>query len=79
MSLEKEFKYYVDHQDELVKKYNGKFIVIHGENVLGAFGSDLEAYTEAKKKYDVGTFLIQKVDPGQTSYTQSFHSRVAFQ
>jgi hypothetical protein len=24
--LEKEFKYYVDHQDELVKKYNGKCV-----------------------------------------------------
>jgi len=26
--LEKEFKYYLDNQDKLVEKYNGKFIVI---------------------------------------------------
>ena len=26
--LEKEFKYYLEHQDELVKQYDGKFIVI---------------------------------------------------
>jgi uncharacterized protein (DUF1330 family) len=47
--LDKEFKYYTSHQDELVKKYNGKFLVIRDENVEGAYNTQLEAYTEAKK------------------------------
>lgn len=77
--LEKEFKYYKDHQEELVKRYNGKFVAIVNEQVVGSFDAELEAYTEMKKKYAVGTFLIQQCLPGETSYTQTFHSRVTFQ
>lgn len=77
--LDKEFKYYQDHQQELVVKYSGKFIVIKDEKFEGAFDSQLEAYTEAKKRFEVGTFLIQQCLPGTASFTHSFHSRVAFQ
>jgi hypothetical protein len=74
--LDKEFKYYQEHQKELVEKYEGKFIVIKNENVIGVFDSELNAYTETKKNHSVGTFLIQRVLPGKDSYTQTFHSRV---
>ena len=77
-TLEKEFKYYLDHQDELVKEYNGKFIVIHDSKVAGAYDSELEAVKEASKQYKPGTFLVQKCEPGNSSYTQTYHSRVAF-
>lgn len=76
--LEKEFKFYKDHQAELVKQYNGKFIAIVGEQVVGDYVTELEAYNEMKKQYPVGTFLIQHCLPGEDSYTQTFHSRVAF-
>ena len=76
--LEKEFKYYLDNQDELVKEYNGKFIVIHGVKLVGAYESELEAIKETSKKYKPGTFLVQKCEPGDGSYTQTYQSRVAF-
>jgi len=76
--LEREFKYYKDHQDDLVKRYNGKFITIVGEEVIGNFDDAFKAYTQMKKKYSVGTFLIQHCLPGEDSYTQTFYSRVAF-
>jgi len=76
--LEKEFKYYKDHQSELIEKYNGKFIVIQGEQIVGIYDTELEAYSTAKKEFEVGTFLIQRCSPGKDSYTQSFHSRVTF-
>ena len=76
--LEQEFKYYLDHQQELVDKYNGKFVVIVGESVDGVYGSQPEAYIESSKKHALGTFLIQKVSPGNQDYTQTFHSRVIF-
>jgi hypothetical protein len=78
MTIEKEFKFYKDHQSELVEKYHGRFIVIKGESVIADYGSELEAYTETKKKYETGTFLIQHCLPGEESYTQMFHSRVFF-
>jgi uncharacterized protein (DUF1330 family) len=76
--LNTEFKYYQKHQQELVEKYNGKFLIIKDEKIEGAFSTQLEAYIEAKKKFEVGTFLIQLCTPGKDSYTQSYHSRVAF-
>jgi len=76
--LEKEFKYYLEHQSELVKKYNGKFIVIKNREVIGAFDSELEAIEKTAEKHELGTFLVQKCEPGSESYTQTYHSRVAF-
>ena len=76
--LEKEFKYYLEHQDELVKEYNGKFIVIKDCEVIGVFDSELEAVEKTAEKYELGTFLVQKCEPGTESYTQTYHSRVLF-
>lgn len=77
-TLEKEFNFYKAHQDELVQKYDGKFLAIVGDKVVGVYDSELAAYTDAKKKYAAGTFLIQHCTPGNESYTQTYHSRVAF-
>ena len=76
--LEKEFKYYLDNQKKLVKKYNGKFIVIVGEEVVGSYDSEETAYFDSLKNYKEGTFLIQLCEPGEDSYSQSYHSRVFF-
>ena len=76
--LEKEFKYYKEHQDELVAQFQGKYLIIKDEQVVAVYDTELEAYSEAKKKFEGGTFLIQQCLPGKSSYTQTFHSRVAF-
>ena len=76
--FEKEFNYYLENQEELVKKYNGKVIVIKDGVVLGAYDSDLEAIDATKINHTPGTFLMQLCAPGKESYTQTFHSRVAF-
>ena len=77
--LEKEFKYYLDNQSKLVKDYNGKFIVIKGQDVIGVYDTEDQAYFETLKEHEEGTFLIQFCEPGDSSYTQSFHSRVQFE
>ena len=76
--LEKEFNYYIEHQAELVQKYNGKYIVIIGEEVIGVYDTLPTAYHETAKSHLVGTFFIHLVGPGEENYTQTFHSRVAF-
>jgi len=75
--LQKQLDYFKSNQDELVKKYEGKFLVIKDEKVQGIYETEIEAYTDAKSKFNLGTFLIQLCLPGQESYTQTFHSRVA--
>ena len=77
MILEREFKYYLDHQDELVKKYSGKVLAIKSEQVIGVFDSEVEAVSQISRQHPLGTFLIQKCEPGSEAYTQTFHSRVA--
>jgi len=74
--LEKEFEYYLEHQNELVKQYKGKFIVIRGRKVIDSYDDELIAIEETSKKHKLGTFLVQKCTAGSEGYTQIFHSRV---
>lgn len=74
--LDKEFKYYLKNQDELVKKYGGKFIVLKDKKVIGVYSSHSEAYNETVKNEELGTFLIQHCLPGTNSHSQTFHSQV---
>lgn len=76
--LEKDFEYYLAHQDELVKQYKGKVVVIKDQQLIGVYNSEIEAIEQTSKKYELGTFLVQKCEPGSESYTQTYHSRVAF-
>lgn len=76
--LEKEFKYYLDNQERLVERYNGKYIVIKGCKVIGTYDSEFEAIKKTSQREKPGTFLVQKCVPGKESYTQIYHSRVAF-
>ena len=76
--LEKELKFYIDHQEEMVEKYDGKVIVIKNGEVLGEFDSELDAVTETQKSHPAGTFLVQRVSAGSDHTSQTFHSRVAF-
>lgn len=76
--LDKEFQFYLKNQDLLVNKYEGRFIVIKGEKVIGNYSSEIEALSETKKTHEVGTFLIQFCSPGTNSYTETYHSRVIF-
>ncbi len=76
--LGKEFKYFKDHQEELVKKYAGKYLVIIDEEVVGVHDTEIDAYMEMKKRHKAGTFLIQHCLSGKSSYTQTFNSRVNF-
>jgi len=55
--LDKEFKYYLDNQEELVKKYNSKFILIKDFSVKNSFNNIQEAYDWGKEHYELGTFL----------------------
>jgi hypothetical protein len=76
--LQREFEFYLSHQDQMVEKYDGKYIVIKNEDVLGAYDDELTAVTQTKKHHELGTFLVQKVSRGAAEYSQTYHSRVVF-
>jgi hypothetical protein len=77
-SLKKEFEFYLENQAELAKKFNGKYIVIKNQEVIGVFESEIEAIDKTSANQKLGTFLVQKCEPGKESYTQTYHSRVVF-
>lgn len=76
--LHEEFTYFIEHQSELVKTYNGKYIVIKGQQVIGEYDTVWAAYIESQKEHPLGTFLIQKCEPGPEAYTVDFHSHAVF-
>lgn len=77
--LKEEFQYFLDNQNSLLERYNGRVLVIIGDRVVGDYVTSEEAYIESKSKYELGTFLIQKCTPGQEAYTRTFYTpRVSF-
>lgn len=77
--LQKEFEYYLNHRDELIKQFEGKVVIIKDQKVRGAYDNELSAIADAKKQeLKLGSFLVQRVAKDAESYQQTFHSRVAF-
>jgi hypothetical protein len=74
--LQKQFAYYVAHQDELVERYRDRWVVLAAERVAGDFDSEADAYEFAMQEFEPGTFMIQIVEPGAENYSQTFHSRI---
>ena len=74
--LHDEFLYFIDNQDELVRRHPGKYIVIKDRRVIGQYNSQAEAYTESLKVNPLGTFLIQKCEPGPAAYTVTLHPQM---
>ena len=76
--LKPEFEYYLANKPALLEDYKGKFVVIKGQSVIGAYDNMGDAFTETTKTHELGTFLVQEVKPGEDAETQTFHSRVVF-
>jgi hypothetical protein len=74
LMFEKEFQYFLDHQDELVRDYDGKILVLRGEQVVGVYESKLDAYSASIKKYERGTFMIQQCIAGPKAYRRYISS-----
>lgn len=76
--IEQASRYFRTHQDDIVREYQGKYVLIHDDQVLGAFDNVGEAYQEAVSTLAPGTYVIQHAIPGEAAYTQSFRSRARF-
>ena len=56
--FQEELKFFKDNQEKLVEKYGGKILVIEGNEVVGVYLTPMDAYKEAIKKYELGSFMI---------------------
>jgi hypothetical protein len=58
--LETERKYIESHREDLLKLYGGKFLVIKGEEVTGAFDSMNDALEGAALTHGLDNVLIRR-------------------
>jgi hypothetical protein len=61
MALEQEIKTYQSRLEELEQYYPGKFVVIQGEDLIGAFDTFQNAAAEAVRRFGRGPYLIRQV------------------
>ncbi len=61
MVLEKEIHRYEKMREELERLYNGKYVVLRGDTLLGIF-DDLDSAAQAAiEKYGRGPYLIRQI------------------
>lgn len=77
--LEQLFQWYLDHQEELVKEYDGKYLVIRDNGQIDEYDDESSAYFDAETKYGLGNFILQLCTPGKSAYTiEMYTPRFAF-
>lgn len=59
--LAMEKAYLKEHQSELSETYPGRYLVIQGENVYGAFETYDQGVNEGVKMLGAGPFLVRSV------------------
>ena len=66
--LDRDFDYFLENHEALVKKYNGKFVVIKDRAVIGAYDDAMEAIKTTAKEHEMGTFSVQECSDDPRSY-----------
>ncbi len=68
MPLETELAVFARMKDQLLLSYDGKFVLIHGEEFVGAFDSAQNAYSEGVKRFGQEAFLVKRVAAREEVY-----------
>jgi len=76
--LNQEFEYYLKNQKRFSKKYQGKFLTIIDKKLSLVSNTYAQAYAESKKKYELGTFLIQEANIGIDNFTIHVGTNASF-
>jgi len=69
--LKKEYDYFNANFEELLWNYEGEYIVIKNEAVIGHYSTFEEAYKKTSKTEKTGTFIIQHCV--EQNYEQMMH------
>ena len=67
-----DFKWFVEHYDELFEKYGMSYLAIKDRSVLGSFDSPKAAISAVSKEYPLGSFIIQLCNGNESGYTNYF-------
>lgn len=61
IALEREYKLFKEHREELLTKGEGKFVLIKGEEIVDVFVSYEDALKEGLTRFGNVPFLIKEV------------------
>src|SRR5262245_28893002 len=67
--LEQELKTYEKHREDLIGRAEGKFVLIHGEEVVGVFDSKQDAIRQGYTGLGNVPFLVRQVVKVETPQT----------
>jgi hypothetical protein len=68
-----ELNFFIKNQDDLVKRYSGKALVIKGQELCGVYDTPLEAYAQLQHDNQLGKAMIQICQPGPAAYTATLN------
>jgi hypothetical protein len=69
-----DFHWYLDNQNDLVERYNGKTLVIRNRTVIGGYADEKEALRQALKHFRMGEFIVQLCTLGPDAYTEHIYT-----
>ena len=75
--LESQYDYYKTHEAELLKRYEGKHLVISDMLQVYAFLSPEEGYQFGVKNFGAGHFLLHKCVPGSLNIVHTINNCVS--
>ena len=59
--LKKERNFYASIKPTLLEHHKGKYALIHGEELIGTFDTDRQAYEEGVKRFGTDEFLTRPI------------------
>jgi len=63
--LEKELSYFEKNKEKWLGQYDGKFVLIKGEELAGVYDTNEQALTAAASLYGLTSYLIRRVTKNQ--------------
>jgi len=77
--MDNNYIFFEENLNNLVKEYDGKFVVIKDQCVIGAYDSFDKAYMETTETEELGCFIIQQCTPDALKPSANFAwNNVAF-
>jgi hypothetical protein len=72
MPLEKELAFFDERKEELLRHYEGQFVLVMDASLIGAFSSEADAYRAGLQRFGNTAFLIKRVSKGDDDAVVSF-------
>ena len=72
--LAAETAFFEENDERFQREYPGRYLLIHGEEVIGDFPDREEAITEGVRQFNAGPFLVRKPGEAEIQFTAPAYS-----